>query len=176
MSSTFFVMESCNLFCGDHDPSLSKHLTLAELKIPDLQEIYEDHHAGGARFQVEVELGVQKLEPTFKLNGWDPDLLAQFGLGSRKKHVYTAYGAIRDKRSGAVITAKAVIEARLGKVAPDAFERGSLQGHEYALNEVFHYELYWNDVEKYYFDWFTSTWRVNGADENAEINRALRIG
>ena len=55
--STIYVMEACNLFCGDHDPAASKHLTLAELKLPPLQEIYQDHHAGGSRVQIEVAVG-----------------------------------------------------------------------------------------------------------------------
>ena len=46
--------------------------------------MYQDHHAGGSRVQIEVAVGIQKLEPTFKLNGWDPDLLTQFGLGSSR--------------------------------------------------------------------------------------------
>ena len=126
--STIYVLEAVNLFCGDHDPQASKHLTITELKLPDLQAIYADHHPGGARVAIEVELGVQKLEPTFKLAGFDPDLLSQFGLGSRMKNIYTAYGHIRDKRTGKDIEAKAIIEARLGKIAPDAYSRGELVG------------------------------------------------
>ena len=68
--STIYVMEAANLFAGDHDPTASKHLTLAELKLPTLQEMYQDHHAGGSRVQIEVAVGISKLEPTFKLNGW----------------------------------------------------------------------------------------------------------
>ena len=81
--ATIFVMEAGNLFCGDHDPSASKHLTLNELQLPALQEIYQEHHAGGSRVQIEVAVGIQKLEPTFKLAGWDPELLTRFGLGTR---------------------------------------------------------------------------------------------
>ncbi len=81
--STLYILEAANLFCGDDDPSNSKHLAIQEFKLPDLQAIYQDHHAGGARVQIELEVGIQKFEPTFKLAGYDPDLLAQFGLGSK---------------------------------------------------------------------------------------------
>lgn len=173
--STLYIMEACNLFCGDHDAQNSKHLSLQELKLPDLQAIYADHHAGGARVQIEIEVGVQKLEPTFKLVGFDPDLLVQFGLSSKIKHVYTAYGQIINRRTGASIEAKAVLEGRLGSVKPDAFQRGEVQANEYSINEVTHYELHFGGQEKFFWDFFTNEWRIGGVDENASQNTILRI-
>lgn len=175
MSSTFFLMEAVNLFCGTADATKGKHLTLAELKLPDLQAIYADHHAGGALVATEFEVGIEKLEPTFKLNGFDPDLLSEFGLGTRYRNIFTAYGVVRDQRSGKAIEAKAILEARLGRIAPDAFQRGEMHGHEYAMNSVIHYELWFDGSEKIAWDHFTSVWRVNGVDQNADENRILRI-
>lgn len=173
--STLYVMEAVNMYCGDDDPNASQHLRIAELKLPPLEEIFADHHAGGSRFQVEVGLGVQKLVPTMKLNGWQPEVLSLFGLGARSSKVYSAYGVIRDKRSGRAIEAKAIIEGRLGKVEADAFQRGELQGHDYAINEVMHYELWFDEKEKYYFDWFADDWRVDGVSQNADERRILRV-
>jgi P2 family phage contractile tail tube protein len=173
--STIYVMEAANLFAGDHDPTASKHLSLAELKLPPLQEMYQDHHAGGSRVQIEVAVGISKLEPTFKLNGWDPDLLTQFGLGSARQKVFTAYGVIRDKRTGMATEAKAIIEGRLGKIEPDAFQRGELQGHEYAINEVMHYELWFNEKEKLFWDFFSTEWRLDGVSQNDDERRILRV-
>jgi P2 family phage contractile tail tube protein len=175
MSGTFYLMEAANLFVGDHDPTKSKHLTLAELKLPDLAGIYADHHAGGALVAVEFEVGVNKLEPTFKLNGFDPDLLSDFGLGQTVRRTFTAYGVVRDQRSGRAIESKAILEARLGKVAPDAFQRGELQGHEYAMNSVVHYELWFDGSRRLLWDFFTNQWEVGGVDQNADVNRILRV-
>ncbi len=174
--SSFYMMEAANLFCGDHDPSDSKHLTLEEFQLPNMQEIYQEHHAGGSMFQVEFAVGVEKLGPTFKLKGFDPAVLGQFGLGAGKRNMYTAYGVIRDKRTGIAYPSVAVIEGRLGKANADAFKRGELQGHEYAINEVMHYELSFNGGEVFYFDFFASEWRVGGVDQNADANRILQIG
>lgn len=170
-----YIMTAANLYVGDHDPEKSKHLTLDELALPSLEEIGVDHHPGGAKIGTEFTVGVQKLEPTFKLNGWDPDAMAQFGLGSRHRNRFTAYGEITEQRTGRAIEAVAVLEGRLGKVEPDAFKRGELQGHEYAIKSVTHYSLIFDGKEIYYWDFFTSKWRVNGADENADTNRILRI-
>ena len=173
--NTIYIMEAANLFCGDHDPTASKHLSLAELKLPPLQEMYQDHHPGGSRMQIEVAVGIQKLEPTFKLNGWVLDLLTQFGLGSARQKVFTAYGVVRNKRTGEAIEAKAIIEGRLGKVEPDAFQRGELMGHEYAINEVMHYELWFNETEKLFWDLYSSEWRLDGISQNDDERRILRI-
>lgn len=173
--ATIYTMEAVNLFCNDHDPDQSKHLTISELKLPDLAEIFVDHHPGGSNVAVEFAMGVQKLEPTFKLNGYDPDLLTQFGLSTRYRNMFTAYGVIRDQRTGREIESKSRIEARLGRVAPDSYQRGELQGHEYAMNSVTHYEIWFNGVEKIFWDFFTNAWRVDGVDQNKEANSILRI-
>jgi len=109
------------------------------------------------------------------LNGWDPDLLTQFGLGSSRSKVFTAYGVIRDKRTGAALEARAILEGRLGKIEPDAFQRGELQGHEYAINEVMHYELWFADKEKLYWDFFATDWWIDGVSQNDDERRILRV-
>ncbi|WP_412506661.1 phage major tail tube protein [Roseovarius sp. SYSU LYC5161] len=173
--SNIYIMEAANLFCGDDDPTASKHLTLAELQLPNLQEMYQDHHPGGSRVQIEVAVGIQKLEASFKLAGWDPELLTHFGLGATARKKFTAYGSIRDKRNGIAIEAKAVLEGRLGAASPEAFQRGEMQGFDYTISEIMHYELYFGGAEKYYYDFFSSDWRVNGASQNGDERAILRI-
>lgn len=173
--SNVYIMEAANLFVGDHDPRNSKFLTLEELKLPDLQEAMVDHNPGGGKVGVEFAVGIQKLEPTFKLKGWDAPLLRIFGLGSTVRKLFTAYGVIRDKRSGRALEAMAVIEGRLSKVAPDAFKRGEAMDFEYAISEVMHYELFFDGNEELYWDFFTNTLRLGGVDPDPDFNSILRI-
>lgn len=174
--SDIYIMEAANLFCGAHDPTKSKHLTLSELGLPALQESFADHNPGGSKVGIEVAVGVNKLEPTFKLAGWDPDLLGQFGISSGQRRLFTAYGVISSKRTGAKIEAKAIMEGRLGKIEAETFQRGEMQSHDYAINEVLHYELYFDGSEKIYWDFFTSEWRLDGVDNYAAERSILRIG
>lgn len=174
--STLYVMDAVNLFCGNDDPTQSKHLTLSELKLPDMNESFADHGPGGGRFSIEVPVGFDALSATFKLNGEDPDLLDQFGLGTRSTHTYTAYGSVMNKRSGESVQSKAVMEGRLGRVAPDAFQRGQLKGHEYSIMGITHYEFFFDGAEKFYFDFYANSWRVNGIDQYADMNRNLGLG
>jgi P2 family phage contractile tail tube protein len=175
MSSQLLVMEAANLFCGDHDPTASKHLTLSELQLPMLQEMFADHHAGGSRVKIEIPVGIEKLEPTFKLVGWDPDLLSQFGLGTAATKNFTAYGSLRDKKTGTAVGAKAIIEGRIGKIEAEAFKRGELQSHDYAINGVTHYELWVDGKEKVFWDFYTNDWRIDGVSQNSDERRLLNL-
>ena len=173
--SNLYVMEAANLFVGDHDPTKSLHLQLTELALPNMEEMFQDHHPGGSRTQIEVAVGINKLTSSFKLAGWNPDVMSQFGLGEKARRMFTGYGVIRDKRAGTAIEAKAILEGRLGKNEAEAFQRGELQGHDYAINEVMHYELWFNGEEKYYWDFFSTEWRVNGVAQNADELSILGI-
>lgn len=170
-----FVMESANLFAGDHDPSASNHLTLQELKLPGLEENYVDHAAGGAPFAIEVDTHLTRLEATFNLVGFNTQVMTLIGHSSRERQVFTAYGVVRDRRTGEAVEAKAVLQGRLGRVNPTNFRKGDLQGHEYSIRGIVHYELFFNNVEIYFWDFFISTRRIGGEDLNVDHNNILRI-
>lgn len=169
------TIEACNLFAGDHDPTASHHLEITELKLPELQEKYAEHEAGGARVAIEIATIIQKLDPSFKFIGTNPELLTQFGLGSKQTMTYTAYEVARDRLSGVASERKIVMRGRLGKVTEDAFKAGDLVHTDYAIMGLVHYELWQAGNELLYWDFAANIWRVNGADQNADLNRILRI-
>lgn len=176
MSAALYVLEMANLFCGDDDPTNSKHLTIEELTLPDLQAVLQDHHPGGSMFAIEVNVGVAKLTSSFKLKGpIDPALMALFGVGTQEKNRFTAYGAVRDKRTGKLIELKAIMEGSLGKITVDAFKRGDSVGNMYSINEITSYQVYFNGEELMYWDFWTNSFRTGGVDRNAAANRILRI-
>lgn len=177
MASFLTFQEAANLFVGDHDPSASLHLVLESLKLPDLQEVTQEWSPGGGIGAVDVAMGVlQKLEAGFKLKGEQPAIMTQFGLGSKRRQNFTAYGSLRDKVTGASVQSKAILEARMTKVAGDEAKRGELKGYDYGLTEIFHYELYQEGVEIFYYDFLTSLWRVNGEAQNQDVLTNLGIG
>lgn len=164
--SKLLIMEAANLFCGDHDPSASKHLSLTELALPNMSETMQTHTPAGSAFAIDIPTGLDKLTAGFKFAGVDPDTMVQFGLGSAVTHTYTAYGAVRDRQTGEGISHKAVIRGRLSKVEADAFKRGELHGYDYSLSSIDHYELWMGERELYFFDFFASIWRVDGQNAN----------
>ena len=172
---TLYIWEAANLFCGDHDPKNSKHLSIQELKLPPLEEDFQDHKPGGSKVDIEIGVGIKKLEPTFKCVGFDPHLIVQFGLSSPIKRIFTAYAEIKDRRTGESYEGRAVMEGRLGKVDTDEYKRGDLLSTAYTINELTHYELWFNGAEKIFWDFWSNTWRVDAVDQNSSTNSILRI-
>jgi phage tail tube protein FII len=169
------TMEAANLFCGDHDRATSNHLALLDLKLASLEENLVDWNPGGSPVASEVETGINKLEMTFNLAGWTPEVMKLIGTSQRERQVFTAYGVIRDRRAGSTLEAMAVAQGRLARVNPTSFKRGDLQQHEYTIRGIVHYELYLGEDEIYYWDMFTNELRIGGVDVNFETNRILRI-
>jgi phage tail tube protein FII len=192
MSNTIYNLEAVNLICGDSGggshPGIPTHLILQEMKLPGWQESFVDHNPGGARVGVEIPTHLNKLESTFNLAGWQPDIMRMIGRSNRRDQRYTAYGLIRDRRTGAALQARAYIEGRMGRVNPGNFRRGDHHNHEYSINAIVHYELYMQTApvtaeagvdtalrEIFYWDFFESTFRVDGFDTMEEERLLLAI-
>ncbi|MDB5177592.1 MAG: Phage tail tube protein FII-like protein [Candidatus Saccharibacteria bacterium] len=195
MSNNLYTMEAANLVCGDGgsgaNPGVSTHLQILELKLPGLEEAYVDVMPGGAPVGIEVPMSINKLESTFNLAGWNPDVMVMQGRSEKRNQVFTAYGLIRERSSGAALQAMAIMWGRLGRVNPTNFRKGDLNAHEFSIRSIVHYELYMeqrgaagqgfgsqgnrNLREIFYWDFFTSERRVDGVERNADLINILAI-
>jgi P2 family phage contractile tail tube protein len=173
--TTLYTVDAMNLFCGVADPTNSKHLSIEEVKLPSLEEQMKEHTPGGARVGIEIPVGVSKLEWEFKLTGFDPQVLTQFGLSTPISNIYTAYGVIVDRRTGAQLELKAVAEGRLAKVTQETIKHGETSQMDLKISGITHYEVWFSGAEKIFWDFFTNAWRVDGVDQNAVRNQILRI-
>jgi P2 family phage contractile tail tube protein len=175
--NTLYTLEAANLFCGDRepDPAHSNHLTIMNVKLPALEEQYVDHAAGGAPVAIEIATHIARLECTFQLMGWQPYVMTLIGQERQDLRRYTCYGVIRDRRTSKAIEAMAIMEGRLGRVNPTEYRKGDEVSHEYSIRGITHYELYLDRTEIYFWDFFTSTRRIGGADLNYDLNSLLRI-
>src|SRR5215469_16175558 len=105
MANRLLTLEAVNLYCGDDNPTASNHLVLQELKLPELNENYVEHAAGGAPIAITIDTHINPLEATFILAGWQPqvmELLTQGrGLGwPEGQTTFTSYGLIRERMGG----------------------------------------------------------------------------
>jgi len=186
-AGTIYVMEGANLICGDSVgemgpmPGISTHLVLQEVKLPTMEENYAEHTPAGAPIAIEVPTHINRLEATFNLAGWDPDIMMFMGQNSSQFHRFTFYGMIRDRRTSAALQAIAVIQGRLGRVNPTAFSRGNLMSHEYSIKSITMYNLSMQrevgeDPQPIFnWDFFTSDFIVGGENINADMMRTLAI-
>ena len=174
--ATIYVAEAMNIFVGT-GANASKHLTITENTLPILEEKTVEHHAGGSIGALEIGgLGLNALTQGFKLSGYDPQAMGQFGVvGTTNNNAFTTYGVMRDKQGNTPIELRAVVWGRLTKIQKDTFKRGDLATQTHEIKEITHYELFWNGGELYYYDFYSSVWRINGTDQNQAVNSILRI-
>jgi len=174
--SEIYLMEAASLFLGDEDPSASKHLSLDSLALPTLEYVTVDHLGGGAPAEIDFSMAVlRKMNPTFKIAGFDADAYRLFGVGSAEVQTFTARGIIRAKSTGKGVGAVAIMRGSLGKVGPDAFERANKLGHDHQIIELQHYELKVGGQEWFYYDYFSTVRRRFGKDETAEYRQLLGL-
>jgi uncharacterized protein len=154
--NTILMLEAVSMFLGNADPEKSKHLKISSLTLPTLEYEIVDHKPGGGAMEVGFSMSsIKKLEPTFKLMGFDEEAFQLFGIGSGAIDTFTCYGVIRDKREATPLQAKAIFRGSIGRMAPDAFTRGSEFGHDHRLDEITHYELWIGGAEWYFIDFWT---------------------
>lgn len=162
------IMEAANLYCGS-DPTASNHLILTELRLPAFERNYQDHAAGGAPIAIEIDTHTLRLEATFSLSGWQPQVLGLLGAGDQ---TFTIYGLIRNRRTGWAGQAEAIIQGRLGRVTPTPFARGTVQAHEYAIRSIMHYALSLDGEQLFYWDFLeAATSTIQPEDPAARLRR-----
>lgn len=186
MAQNIYTMEAVNLICGDvggvSTPGISTHLTIQELKLPAMEEVYADHNPGGGTIGIEIMTHMNKLEATFNLAGIQPDVMMLLGKSARALQSFTANGLVRDRRTGVALKAQAIMQGRLGRINPTAWSKTNLHAHEYAIKSIVSYSLYMrtdntseNMTEIYLWDFFTSEFRVGDVDINKDLVGILEI-
>lgn len=164
MANTLYIMDAAALFLGDEDPTDAEIITIKSVKIPALKEKTKAHMGGGAT--MEVNLGMRALDPlefSFKLEGVNEKAMGQLmPVSGRLK--YTVRGNIRDIKTGDDIGIRAIVDGRMTSYEPGEFSRDQGMESDYMFAEIMGYQLFVNDVEKFYFDYFGGPLgvRVNG--------------
>lgn len=178
MPNPVLTMEAANLFCGaaPSDVNASNHLLLTELKLPGLDEQYVDHRPGGSPIAIEIDTIIARLESTFVLMGWAPQVAELVGSWQQNQNQFYAYGVVRDRMTGEATQSMAIMKGRLGRADPQNWRRGDVMHWNYAIRSITHYELYLAGEQIYYWDFFNNIRVVGGVDMNADINALLATG
>ncbi len=93
-------------------------------KIPELRLRLEEYRGGGMDIPLEVELGMEKLESEFTLNGVDPQIFKLFGLAPGVNKAYTIRGHLAGE-DGATRAVVVNMRARIKSIVADTWEAGA---------------------------------------------------
>ncbi len=69
--------------------------SVSTLTLPKLTTKMEEYRGGGMDIPAEIDLGMEKLEASFELFEYDPNILALYGLADGAATQLTARGALR---------------------------------------------------------------------------------
>lgn len=148
----------------------SRATTIVKITLPPITFATASHNPGGGVGAVDFVLPrIEAVEPAFEAKGIDPSVFGVFGTRDK----WTFAGALKDKKDGADIPARAIIEGAIQEWTPDDSAPDEFMGCNHAIKEVTHYELSVNGVELWYFDFWERVMRRNGVDHFAGVRTAL---
>ena len=138
------ILESANLYCGAAATleTASNHLVLAELQLPTMEIQYVDHRPGGAPVAIEIDVVMTRMELQFEVVGFTPQIMALLRNLEMQKHMFSAYGSLREYNSGVSMPLKAYFDGQLARVEPQPFRRGNVFHTKYQVRGMMKYELY----------------------------------
>jgi phage tail tube protein FII len=152
---TIYLMDMASIMVGDGAPNDLNSLNIEDLKVPMIQEVTVEHKGGGAIMGVKLGMNmIETLDLTFKLKGFSPNVSNKLGIGQQRRLNYTIRGNVRDVREDRQFACKVVVNGRMVKVDGGSFSRDSGTSEDFEINEVMKYQCFFDDVEKYYFDYF----------------------
>jgi uncharacterized protein len=144
-----------------------------ELQLPGLKVKNEEYRAGGMDAPVALDMGMEKMECTFKLSKFDQSALALWGAGPGNTTQMTIRGAL-ESLDGSVIPLVVNIEGTVDDMTPESITAGGKSGLSVMVS-VRHYKLTINNVVIHDIDVINMTRIINGVDRMASIRTAIGL-
>lgn len=172
-----YIMEAADVRRADVADN-SRVLTLTRVVFGELKRKSVNLNPGGGIGEVSfLTNSLEPIECAFDTRGIDEDALAGFGFdGTFDK--WTLAGSMKNMDTGVSVPSRAIIRGIIQSVKHDDFTGaggGAMFGCAYTLAQVLHYELWLNNKELWYFDWFQRIGRANGNDWFQGTRNALGI-
>jgi P2 family phage contractile tail tube protein len=142
-----------------------------EVQLPDLKIKLEEYRAGGMDSSIGLDMGMEKMEASFKLSKYDADVLALWGMGPSRTVQLTLRGAL-ESLDGSVSNLVVNLEGTIDSMTPDALTPGAKAGLQ-ATMSVRHYKNSINGVVVHDIDVMNMVRIVGGVDRLAKIRTAL---
>ncbi|WP_127076139.1 phage major tail tube protein [Rhodomicrobium lacus] len=169
-----YVIEAVDVRRAD-ETDTSRALLLEKLGLPALKRVSAEHKPGGGVGGIEFTFPqIEKVEPKFAIKGGiDLDATTKFGFSNGVYNKWVFAGAWRDKRTGLVVPARAIIAGIISDWEPDEAAPGELAGCTHALKEVSHYEFLLDGAEIFYWDFWEREGRSGGVSWMSDVRSAL---
>ena len=142
------------------------------MTLPTLTTKMEEFRGGGMDAPIELDMGMEKLEGTFELAEYNPDVIALFGLASADTQL-TARGAIRSDGEPAV----AVVVNMTGNIKemdPGDWAAGDMSTGTFTYS-IRYFKLTVGGRELVEVDKVNMIRRIDGVDQLESIRTAIGV-
>lgn len=144
-----------------------------EITLPALNVTGEDYRAGGMDAPVEIDMGMDKLEASFKVSKWDRNLIGSWGATAGNRVPLVFRGALED-HDGAVKAVEVSLFGKIHGLETDTIAPGAkpAQTYRFAASRY----IYKQDGEVLHdIDVLNCKRVIDGVDRLAAIRDAIGI-
>ena len=124
-----FILRNCTVFAD----RVSKIGQASEITLPVPTEKVEEVRNAGMVMPIDIPMGYEKMETSFKLTGFDPQTILLFGLAVGVEKEYMVTGALAHE-DGTIINATAYIRGRLIKNDHGSWKPGEIGGNDFQIS------------------------------------------
>ncbi len=145
---------------------------IPEVSLGKIAEKVESYRGGGMLGEVDVAMGLDKLEVEIKSGGPIRQLLAQFGKVGIGATVFRFVGAYQEDVEGGVQAGELVVRGRMPEIDPGSAKVGDKTEWSHKITASY---LKWTlgGVKLIEIDWMRCIFIVDGVDRYAEIRAAM---
>jgi len=163
------IFKNCNLFVDGHGYAGQ----VTELTPPKLEIKTEDFKAGGMDGSVPIDMGMEKLEASFKLISFTKEMLTLWGLKQGGFVPFTIKGAL-ENQTGEIIPLNMKLRGKIKTLDFGNFTAG--EKAELSINiDVVYYELSHNNEVIHEIDIENTVRIINGIDQLEQTRSALGV-
>lgn len=123
-----YILRNCTIFAD----RVSKIGQASEITLPVPTEKMEEMRNAGMVMPIDIPMGYEKIESSFKLTGFDPQVIKLFGLAVGQEREFMVTGALAHE-DGTIINATAFIRGRLMKADPGSWKPGEVGENEFQI-------------------------------------------
>ena len=123
-----YILRDCTIFAA----RVSKIGQASEITLPVPTEKVEELRNAGMVMPIDIPMGYEKMESSFKLTGFDPQTIKLFGLAVGVEREFMVTGALAHE-DGTIVNATAYIRGRLIKNDHGPWKTGEIGENEHSI-------------------------------------------
>lgn len=162
MSAASDILKNFNLFVD----GVGFAGNAEEVQLPSLNIMEEEFRAGGMDSAIGLDMGMEKLETSFKIAGFAASVLKQFGLAEGTDTQLTARGSL-ESLDGAKTPVVVQMRGKIKSAEPDAWQGGQKSGWSFTVS-LRYYKFIQNGETIHEIDVLNMKRIVNGVDQLAQ--------